>query len=100
MFRGIRILTFALLLTLLAACGTTGKEFKEAYFAKVVNGTTTQTEILKMFGEPYQKGVENGNPVWVYEYNKYKLVGKDISRDMYIVFDEKGVVKSHQLMSN
>ncbi|QPJ66762.1 MAG: outer membrane protein assembly factor BamE [Candidatus Nitrohelix vancouverensis] len=84
----------------LAACGTTGQKFDENLFGSIENGKTTQKEILDMFGPPYQKGLENGDFIWVYEYNKYNLLSGNVSKDLHISFDRDGIVKSHQFMSN
>jgi hypothetical protein len=90
------------LLVLLFAigCGTAGKNFNESLYKNIVKGTTTQKEIHAMFGSPFKKGIQNGYPVWTYEYNYYNSLGNDTTKDMVIVFDQRGVVKSHQMMTN
>ena len=84
----------------LSACGTVGKEFNESLYANIVKGTTTKKEIRIMFGSPFRKGIQNGDPVWTYEYNYVNAFGTDIIKDMIIVFSKNGVVKSHQLMTS
>tara|TARA_Y100001960_G_scaffold97985_1_gene105343 strand:- start:1115 stop:1450 length:336 start_codon:yes stop_codon:yes gene_type:complete len=84
----------------LLACGTVGKEFNESLYANIVKGTTTQKEIGIMFGPPFRKGIQNGDHVWTYEYNYVNAFGTDTIKDMIIVFNKNGVVKSHQLMTN
>ena len=81
-------------------CGTTGKNFDESLYKNIAVGTTTQKEVHSMFGLPFKKGVQNGNPVWTYEYNFYNSLGSDTTKDMVIVFDSRGVVKSRQMMTN
>ena len=81
-------------------CGTAGKNFNESLYKNIVIGTTTQKEIYSMFGSPFKKGIQNGYPVWTYEYNFYNSLGEDITKDMVIVFNHRGVVKSHQMMTN
>ena len=88
------------LILFLSACGTVGKEFDEMLYANIVKGTTTHKEIRAMFGPPFKKGIQNGDPVWTYEYNHVNTFGPDIIKDLIIVFGKNGVVKSHQLMSN
>lgn len=83
-----------------AGCGTAGKNFNESLYENIVKGTTTQQEIHAMFGAPFKKGVQNGFSVWTYEYNYYNSLGNNIMKDMVIVFDQRGVVKSHQMMTN
>ncbi len=94
------ILTVILVLLFAAGCGTAGKNFDASLYKNIVAGTTTHKEIHAMFGAPFKKGVQNGYTVWTYEYNFYNSLGSDITKDMVIVFDPRGVVKSHQMMSN
>ena len=84
----------------LSACGTVGKEFNESLYANIIKGTTTYKEIRIMFGPPFRKGIQNGDSVWTYEYNYVNAFGTDIIKDMIIVFNKNGVVKSHQLMTS
>jgi len=93
-------LTGTILALFLSACGTVGKEFNESLYANIVEGTTTDKEIRIMFGPPFRKGIQNGDPVWTYEYNYVNAFGTDIIKDMIIVFSKNGVVKSHQLMTS
>ncbi len=60
----------------------------------------SNAELRKMFGEPFKTGIQNGQPVWVYEYNSYDPVNNDKSKDLIIIFGPNGVVQSHQFMSS
>ena len=81
-------------------CGTVGKNFDSSLADSIVNNKTTKQEITTMYGEPHRRGVENGNPIWIYEYSTYRLLGRNTSKDMIVVFDKNGIVQSHQYMSN
>ena len=81
-------------------CGSVGKNFDESLYTKIAKGTTNKKDIQAMFGDPFKKGIQNGSPVWTYEYNYVNAFGTDIIKDMIIVFDKNGLVKSHQLMTN
>ena len=81
-------------------CGSVGKNFNETLYTKIVKGTTTKKDIETMFGSPFKKGIQNGYLVWTYEYNYVNSFSSDIIKDMIIVFDKNGLVKSHQLMTN
>ena len=81
-------------------CGTAGKNFDESKYKNIVAGTTTQKEVHSMLGSPFKKGIQNGYSVWTYEYNFYNSIGDDVTKDMAIVFNRQGVVKSHQMMTN
>ena len=93
-------LAITFLIMISSACGTVGKKFDESLYANIVKGTTTQKEVRAMFGPPFKKGIQNGDPVWTYEYNHVNTFGSDIIKDMIIVFDKSSVVKSHQLMTS
>ena len=97
--------TLVLNLLLLASlffigCGTTGKNFNESLHKNIVVGTTTHKEIQAMFGSPFKKGIQNGYKTWTYEYNFYNALGNNITKDIIVVFNQNGVVKSHQMMTN
>ena len=83
-----------------SGCGTAGKNFDESLYSNIVKGTTTHKEIQAMFGSPFKRGIQNGFRVWTYEYNYVNSFGSDIIKDIIIVFEKNGVVKSHQLMTN
>ena len=97
-----RMLNIILLVSFLFVygCGSTGQNFNESLYKNIITGTTTQTEIQVMFGPPFKKGVQNGSKIWTYEYNAYNSLGKDITKDIVVVFTPSGVVKSHQMMTN
>ena len=84
----------------LGGCGTVGKDFDEFRTGNIANGITSQAEIKIMFGKPFKTGIQNGQPVWVYEHNRYYLINDDTSKDLVIVFDPYGVVQSHQFMTS
>jgi len=90
---------FIIALFAINGCGSVGKPFDPVLAETIVNGKTTLTEIQKKFGEPFKKGIQNGNRVWVYEYNEYKGSSNSLSKNLTVVFDNNDVVKSHQTMS-
>ena len=81
-------------------CGTIGKSFKTSKVESIVNGTSTRSDIKKIFGEPFKTGIQNGQPIWVYEDHHYSIISNDLSKDLVIVFGPNGVVQSHQFMSS
>ena len=83
----------------LGGCGC-GKNFNESKTENFSNGVTTQVEAKMIFGKPFKTGIQNGQPVWVYEHNRYYLIKDDTSKDLVIVFDPNGVVQSHQFMTS
>ena len=81
-------------------CGTVGKSFNTSKVESIVNGTSTRSDIKKIFGEPFKTGIQNGQPIWVYEDHHYSIISNDSSKDLIIIFGLNGVVQSHQFMSS
>ena len=94
------LITFLGTIWILSGCGTVGKNFNESKTANIANGITTQAEIKIMFGKPFKTGIQNGQPVWIYEHNRYHLIDSNVSKDLVIVFGQNGIVESHQLMTS
>ena len=95
---GLIILVGTILLP--SGCGTAGKSFNTSKIGSIVNGTTTRSDIKKIFGEPFKTGIQNGQPIWVYEDHLYSIISNDSSKDLIIIFGPNGVVQSHQFMSS
>ena len=81
-------------------CGTVGKSFNTSKVESIVNGITTQSDIKKMFGEPFKIGIQNGQPIWVYEDNYYSIIREETFKDLIIIFNPDGIVQSYQFMSS
>ena len=96
----IRIFIFVGIILLLGGCGTVGDSFKTSNVANIANGVTTQLDVKQMFGEPFKTGVQNGQPVWVYEDHRYSILSENRSKDLIITFNSDGIVQSHQFMSS
>ena len=94
------LLAGILVVIFFSGCGSVGKNFDESLYTKIAKGTTNKNDVQAMFGAPFKKGIQNGYPVWTYEYNHVNSFGTDTINDMIIVFDKNGLVKSHQLMTN
>jgi len=81
-------------------CGTVGKSFNTSKVDSIVNGITTQSDIKKMFGKPFKIGIQNGQPIWVYEDHHYSIIREKTSKDLIIIFGPNGIVQSYQFMSS
>ena len=81
-------------------CGTAGKSFDTSKVESIVNGTSTRSDIKKMFGEPFKIGIQNGQPIWVYEDHYYSIIREETSKDLIIIFSPDGIVQSYQFMSS
>ena len=81
-------------------CGTVGKSFNTSKVESIVSGITSRSDIKKMFGEPFKIGIQNGQPIWVYEDHHYSIIRKETSKDLIIIFSPDGIVQSYQFMSS
>lgn len=90
-----------LLVTLItfSACSNVGTNFDINLVKQIQKGKTTQAEIENMFGQPYKTGVQNAHPAWVYEFNEYRAMGADASKDLIVVFNADKTVRTHQIMA-
>ena len=88
----------------LAACSalSTGRDFPSPKpGAEIKNGATSKADLLKMYGEPTQVGMKDGDQTWTWYYFK-KGTGKDgdLSKQLEATFNPQGVVKSYSFSSN
>jgi len=97
-YSGLIILVGTILLP--GGCGTAGKSFNTSKIESIVNGITTRSDIKKMFGEPFKIGIQNGQPIWVYEDHHYSIIREETSKDLIIIFNPDGTVQSYQFMSS
>lgn len=86
---------------LLAGCGllVVGADFPSPTKDLIQAGKTTKADLLRFFGEPYQVGIDSGDLTWRWFYAR-KYSGGEISRDLTVRFDNKGIVKSYSFNSN
>jgi hypothetical protein len=99
-----RSTSVALLALVVASCAalSTGREFPSPKpGAEIRNGTTAKADLLKMYGEPTQVGMKDGDQTWTWYYFK-KGTGKDgdLSKQLEVTFTPQGIVKSHSFSSN
>ena len=90
-----------LLVTLvtISGCSNVGTNFDTNLANQIQKGKTTQSDITAMFGHPYKTGVQNNHPAWVYEYDQYRAIGADSSKDLLVVFNDDKTVRLYQFMS-
>jgi len=92
------IFGFSILL-FLTGCGTVGKNFNTSQVNNIQNHVTSQSEILKNFGPPFKKGIENSMTMWTYQFDQWNAIGPANSKDLVILFDKKDTVNSYRFTS-
>ncbi len=76
-----------------------GREFPSPDPKMIVAGKTDKTSLQRMFGEPYQVGLDSGDQTWRWFYGQ-RDSGAEISKDLSIRFNPDGTVKSYSFSSN
>jgi hypothetical protein len=94
-----------LLLTLTAAaiiagCALhAGQMFPSPESAQIIVNTSDKAALVRMFGEPYQVGLDSGDQTWRWFYAEHG-VGSEASKDFTVRFNPNGTVKSYSFTSN
>jgi hypothetical protein len=88
-------------LTLLSGCISIkfGREFPSPDPPAMVAGQTDKAALQRMFGEPYQVGVDSGDVTWRWFYGRHEG-GADITKDLTVRFNADGTIKSYSFTSN
>jgi outer membrane protein assembly factor BamE (lipoprotein component of BamABCDE complex) len=79
-----------------------GEEISDESVAKIVDGKTTKEEVMIEFGDPSK--TMDSEKVWFYTWtrgSKSSIIGfgggTAYTKSLVVVFDDKGVVKSHRI---
>ncbi len=84
-----------LLAGLLAGCLPVGREFATVPVEKIQPNVTTKDQVYTDFGEPVERGFDNGNESWTYYYYLYSLVGPQRQKRLHVIFNRDGTVKDY-----
>lgn len=79
----------------LSGCVSYGRDFGTTPVRNIQTNVTTQKDIFGFFGEPVRKGLENGFESWTYSYHYYELGQLRDSKELYVVFNKDGTVRSY-----
>ncbi len=96
--RWIGLLALALLLGACASVLSTGRDFPSPSRDTLRNGTTTKADLTRLFGEPTQAGVKDGDTTWTWYY--FKKGEPDLSKQLEVTLTADGIVKSYSFSSN
>jgi len=91
-------LALGLLLGACASVFSTGRDFPSPARDTIRNGTTTRADLTRLFGEPTQVGIEDGDPTWTWLY--FRKGDLDLTKQLTVRFQPDGVVKSYSFSSN
>ncbi|MEX2224334.1 MAG: hypothetical protein WEG40_21325 [Candidatus Rokuibacteriota bacterium] len=88
-------------LALLAGCVSIkiGRDFPSPDAHWIVGGKSDRWALQRMLGEPYQVGLDSGDPTWRWLYVQ-RDAGGAVSKDLIVRFNADGIVKSYSFTSN
>ena len=76
-----------------------GREFPSPDPKMIVVGKTDKATVQRVFGEPYQVGLDSGDQTWRWFYGQ-RDSGMELSKDFSVRFNPDGTVKSYSFSSN
>jgi len=90
-----------LMATLSTGCisGTFGREFSSPEPRTIVLGKTDKAELQRLFGEPYQVGIDSGDATWRWFYGR-RSWSTEQTKDFSVRWNSDGTVKSYAFTSN
>jgi hypothetical protein len=95
------LLALAVLAVTAAGCAglRAGRVFPSPDPAHITVNVTDKAALARMFGEPYQVGLDSGDQTWRWFYAEHG-VGSEVSKDFTVRFNPNGTVKSYSFTSN
>ena len=95
------VVTCLLALTMVTGCISLkfGREFPSPEAKSIVAGKTDKASLERMFGAPYQIGLDSGDQMWRWFYGERES-GGETSKDLIVRFNTDGTVKSYAFSSN
>lgn len=112
-----KMITAAMVATLLTACASMGntalkQETATTIAGKITKGQTTQAQIREMLGSPsHTDFTDSGNQIWRYSYAHSKAMGRNFipyanlfssgtnieSKELVVFFDKDGIVQNYSM---
>lgn len=81
-------------------CLAAGRDFASPPVSDIVKGVTNKADVERMFGPPFRTGIDDGYESWTYAYNRWSLFSDARSKDLYVVFNRDGTVRTYTFNSN
>ena len=90
-----------LVATLAAGClsASFGREFRSPDPRDITAGKTAKGDLRRLFGEPYQVGIDSGDTTWRWFFGR-RVRGGEQTKDLSVRLNGDGFVKSYAFTSN
>ncbi len=76
-----------------------GREFPSPETRTITVGRTDKVTLQRVFGDPYQVGIDSGDPTWRWFFGR-RDSGSEVTKDLSVRFGADGTVKSYSFTSN
>jgi hypothetical protein len=76
-----------------------GRDFPSPDRQLIVVGKTDKATLERIFGAPYQIGLDSGDPTWRWFYG-HRQSDTELSKDLSVRFNADGTVKAYAFSSN
>ncbi|MDE2489964.1 MAG: hypothetical protein KGM24_03905 [Elusimicrobia bacterium] len=83
----------------LSGCVTLGRPFSVGQIPAIQLSKTTQDQLVSTFGQPYRRGLEDGDATATWLNYHISILGSERTRDLYVRFNADGTVKSYSFNS-
>ncbi|HTY77038.1 MAG TPA: hypothetical protein VMI34_04385 [Candidatus Bathyarchaeia archaeon] len=99
--RSVRLATPLLVAWITTGCFSTtfGRQFPSPELKTIAVGKTSKAELQRLYGEPYQVGIDSGDPTWRWFFGQ-RGWGAEETKDLSVRFNPDGTVKSYAFTSN
>lgn len=92
------VLVLAIGVTACASVLAVGRDFPSPTRETIQNGTTAKADLVRLFGEPSQVGIKDGDQTWTWYY--FSKGTPDLSKQLEVTLTPAGVVQSYSFSSN
>ena len=86
---------FLSILVFLAGCYPMGRDFPTVPIEELRPNVTTKSQVYGNFGEPAEKGLENGLETWTYYYYMLTLTGVQNQKRLHVSFNQNGTLRNY-----
>jgi hypothetical protein len=94
-----RKLWFLLFFLALLGCFPVGRDFSTFPVSDIRPNGTTKNQIFSSFGEPQERGLDNGSETWTYYYYVWTPAGLQNNKRLHITFNSDGTVRAYSFSS-